>query len=314
MKLSFWAAIMALATMGMAGQAWAQSPPPPAAVKTVAAPAEPDALPLYGDRTPGSIASEAWVSMMGSPPMVRNVTRPTLTPVLPDPAKATGAAAVVAPGGAFMMLSMESEGWRVARALADRGIAAFVLKYRLIPTPRENKDLLGFMAQRMTGVRADPTKMPTLRNDASTTDALAALALVRANSGKWDVDPHRVGIIGFSAGAMTALDTVLTAKPGEGPAFVGYVYGPQAQVQVPPVAPPLFDAIAFDDPLFPSMGFPLAAAWHAAKRPVELHAYQKGGHGFGTGIAGTTTSLVIDQFTAWLSMQGFLTSPRAAQK
>ena len=71
---------------------------------------------------------------------VRNVTRPTITPVLPDPAKATGAAVVVAPGGAFMLLAMDHEGWAVAHALADRGIAAFVLKYRLNPTPADEAE------------------------------------------------------------------------------------------------------------------------------------------------------------------------------
>src|SRR5690606_381546 len=71
----------------------------------------------------------------------RNVTEATLTPFLPDPAKATGAAVIVAPGGGFRSLSMENEGWDVARALADRGVAAFVLKYRLNQTP---EDLDGF--------------------------------------------------------------------------------------------------------------------------------------------------------------------------
>ena len=113
---------------------------------------------------------------------------------------------------------------------------------------------------------------------------------------------------------MTAMNTVLATKGAEGPRFFGYIYGPQARVEVPANAPPMFDALAFDDPLMPSMGFPVAAAWREAKRPVELHAYQKGGHGFGVGLPGTTTFLVIDEFTAWLSMQGFLSSPQAPNK
>lgn len=75
------------------------------------APAEPDAIPLYGKTTMGSAASEIWSKAGGVDYTVRNVTRPTLTPVLPDPAKATGAAVVVAPGGAFMLLAMDHEGW-----------------------------------------------------------------------------------------------------------------------------------------------------------------------------------------------------------
>jgi acetyl esterase/lipase len=270
------------------------------------APAEPDAIALYGAQTPGSAGTENWAKFMGRDLAVRNVTRPTLTPVLPDPAKATGAAVVVAPGGAFMLLAMDHEGWKVARALADRGIAAFVLKYRLIPTPVDEVEAGRFMGRKMMEGIKDPAAPPTLQNPDATTDGLAALALVRSNAARWGVDPGRVGMIGFSAGAMTTLNTVVAAKPGEGPDFFGYIYGPQARVPVPANAPPMFAAIAFDDPLFKTMGFPVVAAWNEAKRPVELHAYQRGSHGFGLGIPGTTTTLMIDEFTAWLAMQGFL--------
>ncbi len=73
----------------------------------------------------------------------------------------------------------------------------------------------------------------------------------------------------------------------------------------------MFAAIAFDDPLFPTMGFPIVDEWHKANRPVELHAYEKGGHGFGLGIPGTTTPLMLDQFVAWLDAEGFLKSQKA---
>lgn len=276
------------------------------------APAEPDALPLYGAQTPGSTAGENWALFFGRAYSVRNVTRPTLTPVLPKPDRATGAAVIVAPGGAFMGLSMTHEGWDVARALADRGIAAFVLKYRLLPTPKDDKEAVAYIGAKMMAGTPDPTKMPTLENPQTTEDGLAALAMVRSNPAKWGVDPARVGMIGFSAGAMTSLNTALASKPGERPAFVGYIYGPQARIEVPADAPPLFDAIALDDPLFPSMGFPIAQAWLAAKRPVEIHGYQRGSHGFGLGVLGTTTTQMLDQFVGWMEMQGFLT-PKAAQ-
>lgn len=275
------------------------------------APAEPGALPLYGDATPGTATTENWIKFLGKDLAVRNVTRPTLTPVLPDPAKATGAAVVVAPGGGFMMLSMDHEGWNVARALADRGIAAFVLKYRTLATPADGDEAVSYMSRKMMDGLKDPALPPSLDSPVAGQDGIAALAMVRANATKWGVDPARIGMIGFSAGAMTALKTVLTAKPGEGPAFMGYIYGPQANVAVPAGAPPMFDAIALDDPLFPSMGFPIAQAWLAAKRPVEIHGYQTGSHGFGLGTPGTTTMLLMDEFTAWLSMQGFLTRKAA---
>lgn len=274
-------------------------------------PAEPNAIPLYGAKTPGTAGSENWAQYYGKYAVVRNVTRPTLTPFLPDPAKATGAAVVVAPGGAFMLLAIDPEGWRVAQALADRGIAAFVLKYRVMATPAGTAEAAAFMDKQVRDGLRDPSKQPTIQYAPSTEDGLAALALVRSRANEWHIDPKRVGMIGFSAGAMTSLNTVLAAKPGSGPDFFGYIYGPQAEVAVPAGAPPMFAAIALDDPLFPSMGFPIVEAWHKAKRPVELHAYAKGGHGFNLGIPGTTTTGMLEQYIAWLDMEGFLKSPPA---
>jgi hypothetical protein len=97
-------------------------------------PAQADAIEIGTGPLPGATAPEAWHSQYGSR-FARNVTVATLTPFLPDPAKATGAAVIVAPGGGFRTLSMENEGWNVARGLAERGVAAFVLKYRLNQTP-----------------------------------------------------------------------------------------------------------------------------------------------------------------------------------
>src|SRR5207244_932736 len=102
----------------------------------IAIPAQPDAIELGTGALPGAKASESWHSQYGSR-FARNVTMATLTPFLPDPAKTTGTAVIVAPGGGFTTLSMENEGWDVARALAARGVAAFVLKYRLHKTPED---------------------------------------------------------------------------------------------------------------------------------------------------------------------------------
>jgi dienelactone hydrolase len=276
------------------------------------APKEPGAIPLYGNDTPGAATSENWVKFMGRDLAVRNVTRPTLTPVLPARGKANGAAVIVAPGGAFMLLAMEHEGWNVARALADRGIAAFVLKYRLIPTPADEAEAGRFMGQSMMKEIEHPMDGDMLRQSLAPTDAKAAIAMVRANAVRWKIDPKRVGMIGFSAGAMTSRRVAIDAPAAERPNFVGYIYGPQDAEPVPADAPPLFNAIALDDNLFPSKGFPIAVAWHAAKRPVEVHGYQTGNHGFGLGWPGTTTTLMLDQFTAWLDMQGFL-KPKATK-
>jgi acetyl esterase/lipase len=271
-----------------------------------AAPAEPDAIPLYGDQTPGSSATEIWSSIGSSGLTVFNVTRPTLTPVLPKRGKGNGSAVIVAPGGAFMMLSMEHEGWKVARALADRGITAFVLKYRLVETPKDPAEGTRFFWTQMMKEIGRPMDGELLRQSKAPEDARAAIAMVRANAAQWHVDPARVGIIGFSAGAMTARRVALDSDPAARPAFVGYIYGPQDPEPVPADAPPLFDAIALDDALFPSKGFAIAQEWLKARRPVEVHGYQKGNHGFGLGSPGTTTTLVLDEFVSWLAMNKFL--------
>ncbi len=309
---------MRMAKLLAAGLAFLASPlaaqsgmPTPSAAE---APAEPGAMPLYGSSNPGDPATENWGRMGPTNYFLRNVTYPTLTPFLPDPAIATGAAVVVVPGGAFMGLAMSHEGWDVARALNARGIAAFVLKYRLLPTPADEAEAMAFIGRTMAEADgSNASGPPRIGNPQTTEDGLAALALVRAHAGEWGVDPARIGMIGFSAGAMTSLNTALAAGAGEGPAFVGYIYGPQdVPPAIPAQAPALFDAIALDDPLFPAKGFPIVGAWQEAGHAVELHAYQGGSHGFGLGLAGTTSTGVLDQFVLWLAAEGFLT-PETAQ-
>lgn len=301
------AGLVALVSCSLAA---AQMPMPE--IEMTTAPDQPLAIPLQNGPDALSPAGETWMDYIGHGKVVRNVTRPTLTPFLPDPAKATGAAVIVAPGGGFMLLAIEPEGWAVARALADRGIAAFVLKYRIMPTPVDINEAQALMNERIGASLSDPNKPPQLFYPQSTQDALAALDLVRARAGEWNVDPNRVGMIGFSAGAMTSLNAVLEAKPGKGPDFFGYIYGPQHAVTVPANAPPMFNAIAYNDELFAMMGFPIAEAWHAATKRVETHAYGKGGHGFGSGRPGTTSKLMLEQFVAWLDMEGFLKAPEVA--
>jgi dienelactone hydrolase len=158
---------------------------------------------------------------------------------------------------------------------------------------------------------ASPMEGPLLKQSFAPADARAALALIRANAAKWKIDPKRVGIIGFSAGAMTARRVAIDPPSGERPDFVGYIYGPQDGETVPADAPPLFNAIALDDSLFPSKGFPITTSWMAAKRPVEVHGYQSGNHGFGLGKPGMTTTMMLDEFIAWMDSGGFLKTKAA---
>lgn len=273
----------------------------------MAAPAEPDAIALNTGGVTGSPAPEAWFSQYGVA-MTRNVSSATLTPFLPDPAKATGAAVIVAPGGAYLSLSMDAEGFAVAGWLADHGIAAFVLKYRLNPTPDDEPAFMGVVEQRMGGV-ARGGAVADISEPRAAIDALQAIKLVREGAAHYRIDPAKVGMIGFSAGAITALQAVLTGKEAARPAFFGYIYGPMVTVPVPANAPPMFAALALDDPLFGRQGFGIVESWHKAGVPVELHAYERGDHGFGTGRKGTTTTLMLDEFRLWLASRGLLKGP-----
>ena len=216
---------------------------------------------------------------------------------------------IVAPGGGFLMLSMEAEGWAVARALAARGIAAFVLKYRVKPTPAGMADFEQAVSAMFAGAgRSDSRMRPDdavagLANPIA--DARAAFALVRSRATEWKVDPARVGMIGFSAGAMTTMVTTLAA-PDARPAFIAPIYGSMEAVKVPANAPPMFAVLAADDPLFAHKGFGLIDAWQTAGRPVEFHLYEKGGHGFGLGKKGTTSPGWFGAFVSWLDANGFL--------
>ncbi|MBT2135779.1 alpha/beta hydrolase [Croceibacterium sp. LX-88] len=274
-------------------------------------PAEANAIDLNTGPLPDASISESWHKQYGSV-FARNVTEATLTPFLPDPGKASGAAVIVAPGGGFRSLSMENEGWDVARRLAERGVAAFVLKYRLNQTPA---DLQEFARPPQPGgaPAARPARpSPDQAADSlspQVADARAAFELVRSRAGDWHLDPDRIGMVGFSAGAMLTMTTALIDRQAA-PAFVANIYGPLGAVKVPENAPPLFVALAADDPLFPGTDFGLIQSWRAAGRPVEFHYYEKGGHGFGMYPKDTTSTGWFNAFVSWLEMHGML-KPKA---
>ena len=136
-------------------------------------------------------------------------------------------------------------------------------------------------------------------------DATAAFKLVRARAKEWNVDPNRIGMMGFSAGAGTTMAATLQSKENK-PAFIAPIYGWQSAVEVPPDAPPMFVALAADDPLFGNNDYGLISAWRKAGRPVEFHLYQDGGHGFGLGNPGRTSTGWFPQFMLWLEVNGML--------
>ncbi|MFC3099134.1 alpha/beta hydrolase [Alteraurantiacibacter palmitatis] len=272
------------------------------AMTAIAIPDQPAAIPLGTGTLPGAAAAESWHMQYGSR-FARNVVQATLTPFLPDPAKATGAAVIVAPGGGFRTLSMDNEGWDVARALADRGVAAFVLKYRLNQTPEALEVFANWRPEPRPAPATPAEALAALQPQLE--DSRAAFALVRSRAAEWGVDPDKIGMIGFSAGARLTMATqegVAEARP----AFLGNIYGPMNAQAVAADAPPLFIALAVDDPLFPNTGFGLVESWRDAGRPVEFHYYEQGGHGFGMYPKTTTSTGWFEAFAAWLRMHGFI--------
>lgn len=297
------ATALMLATLALATPVHAQNDK----MVPIAVPAQPEAITLDTGKLPGSTAPEAWHSQYGSV-FARNVTVATLTPFLPDPAKATGTAVIVAPGGGFRTLSMANEGWDVARALAARGVAAFVLKYRLNPTPVAMPAFEQSMAAMFSPGAAPPRPKPDAMMAGlapQIADARAAFALVRKRSAEWHVDPQRIGMVGFSAGAMLTIATTVAGDDAK-PAFIGNIYGPLAAMTVPTDAPPMFVALSADDPFFGNAGFGLIESWRAAKRPVEFHLFEQGGHGFGMYPKTTTSTGWFDEYTRWMTMHGWL--------
>jgi len=274
------------------------------------APAEPNAIPLNTGGVEDQSAPETWFRQWGDP-MARNISKATLTPFLPKTGKANGAAVIVAPGGGFRWLSMGNEGWEVAQALADKGIAAFVLKYRLHPTAESLDAFKEFMNRPFPAPRpaseakdAPPASPPRMDLTNQLQDAEAAYAMIVSRAKEWNLDTTRLGMIGFSAGAGLTMHCTLNSKSMK-LHFIGPIYGGMGPVEVPKNAPPMFNVIATDDFLFRGQ-FGVIDSWFKAGRPVEFHLYQNGGHGFGLGNPDRTSNQWFDAFIHWLDVNDFL--------
>ena len=166
--------------------------------------------------------------------VIFNVVTPTLTVYLPEPTKATGTGVIIAPGGAFVALTVDLEGENVARWLQNKGIAAFVLKYRI-------------MEKRQEGIPADMNMDEAGKFGIA--DGIQAVKVVRQHAAEWGISPDRVGFMGFSAGAMVASGALLQQDATARPNFVAPIYGGPFGV-MPAIAsklPPIFLAWAQDD-------------------------------------------------------------------
>lgn len=286
-----------------------------------------EVIPIWDGAAPGS---ESWTQKEGrlelsdprfNPPnadtLVWNVTRPTLAVFKPKSGKANGAAIIVAPGGGFRVLSYENEGLRVAQWLADRGVTAFVLKYRLNRMPDDPADVRKDLDRMLAAVAARPPGAPPagapppgplMQFGPVELDAIAdgqqAVKLVRSRAKEFGIDPHRIGIIGFSAGGAVSGGAAVRAAPADRPNFVGVIYSNVPGV-IPANAPPAFFAAAADDPLSSAMP-DLFTRWRASGAVAEIHIYAKGQHGFGTAHQGLPVDHWLDAFHAWLAQQGFV--------
>jgi acetyl esterase/lipase len=229
-----------------------------------------------------------------------NVTEPSLTVVRPAPGRANGTAIIILPGGGFQVLAWDIEGTEVARHLAARGITAFVLKYRVRqaqPAPGEKPP---------TSLAEGLARLKPLRKIAIE-DAAQAVRLVRRDAARYGIRPDRVGMMGFSAGAITTVGLLVEGDPAARPNFAAPIYGAPLMdsPKVPADAPPLFIASAQDD--FLSAGsIEIYNLWNAAQRPAELHNSDKGGHGFGMRAKDLPVGQWPAVFDAWLSHHGYL--------
>lgn len=241
-----------------------------------------------------------------------NVTKPTLTVFRPAPDKDCGASALICPGGGYHNLAWDLEGTEIAEWLNSLGVTGIVLKYRC---PRRPADTKGLPA-------AGPLK-----------DAQRAVSLVRSKARDWGLDPHRIGMIGFSAGghlvgstatqfehrsyaAQDEIDQASCRPDFAIPVYSGYFMLLDKEtgtgtlsptIRLPANAPPLFFVHASDDPISEvehSIG--MHVALKRAGIHSDLHVYASGGHGFGVRPTSGSCSAWTQACADWLLNRGFL--------
>ena len=267
--------------------------------------ASPEVVRLWPGQAPGTASwkgpeqeVDAELPNLGKVHIVTNVTTPTLTVFRPA-AKANGTAMIVIPGGAFRALPWDLDGTETASWLTRRGVTAFVLKYRVRPPPASappDKSFDDFVR------RTEPARAIAVA------DAEQAIRLVRSRAAHFGIAPYKIGMIGFSAGAMTTVSVALASDPAVRPNFAVSLYGAKLSDAVPAGgAPPMFIAAAQDDSeLSAEKSIAIFQAWDRASVPAELHIYEKGVHGFAFRIHHKTADRWPGHFEAWLAARGYL--------
>lgn len=269
-------------------------------------------LPLYAKGAVGSLGVPETRDRMGDSgeTVIFNVSDPTLELFRPAPGRANGTAVVIAPGGGFVGITYDHGGIAIAKALAQRGVTALVLKYRTILSPDTAihmpavhlHEMDAIMARAKSGI---PSEVPRFAGEAhAIDDGARAMSLVREHASEWGIDPHRVGMIGFSSGAFLAADLAI-GKANTRPDFVGLIYG-GLRTPTPSDASPAFIAAASDDEYMPNDGMQLYVAWRKAGVPAELHLYERGGHGFDLAPKGATSDHWFDELVWWMQSRGLM--------
>ena len=232
----------------------------------------PAAVPLWPQGAPGSESRAAEPEKVEGA-NVCNIHNPTLTPYVPEAGKATGTGVIICPGGGHSKLCLGHEGYALAEWFRERGIAAFVLKYRLA---REKGSTYTIQDHAMA-------------------DARRALRLIRSRAADWQVKPDRLGILGFSAGGELAAFAAMKSDPGQKdaadpierescrPDFQALIYpGTSGLFSAEKGMPPLFIAAGYSDRPDISEGMAtLYLKYKAAGVKAEMHLYANAGHGFG---------------------------------
>ena len=233
---------------------------------------------LYSGKAPGS---EKWTweekentRNLFNTPIIYNVAQPTLTAYLPPASTAIGTAVIIAPGGAFHTLSIENEGIDVAKWLNKKGVAAFVLKYRVVHMDTE--DPVGEHMKKMGDFKKLDEENDSVVNMAIA-DGLKAIEYVRSNAAEYNINPKRIGFMGFSAGGTVTMGTVFNSNESNHPDFAAPIYPYMNALKnqsIPANAPPLFICAETDDQLgLATHSTNLLNAWIAAKNTEELHMY-----------------------------------------
>jgi acetyl esterase/lipase len=269
---------------------------------TVLAAAQPEVIRLWPNGAPGfenrrdepEQAQDYWV---------RNIHNPSVTVFLPPKEKASGAAVLICPGGGHRELVFKAEGVEPAQYLNNLGVAAFVLKYRL----------------------ARETNSPYSLQKHPREDAQRAMRLIRSRAAEWKLDTNRIGIMGFSAGGEVEAMLVYSPVVGDPNAidpvdrmncradFQIVIYpGPLGVPlgDIPADAPPAFFVIANDDVSHVAPVLSQLQKYHQARRPIEVHLYARGGHGFNMGNRSKLASIKgwPQRMADWLADNNFLTT------